>query len=47
MTEKDGSDVLTWRTRCFMCSNRVRCRTEKVTRGSKKCLNLLKHHRKG
>lgn len=33
---------LKWHTRCFACKNHVRCRKEKVDRGSKKCLNLLR-----
>jgi hypothetical protein len=39
-------DILKWYTRCFICHNKVRCRDEKVVRGSKKCINLLKHHHK-
>jgi hypothetical protein len=45
LTQKDP-DVLKWHTRCFICHYRVRCRDEKVARGSKKCVNLLKHHKK-
>lgn len=41
-----GKEVLKWYTRCFVCTHRVRCRNEKVVRGSKKCINLLKHSRK-
>lgn len=45
MTDNDdGSDVLRWHTRCFSCHFKVRCRDEKVFRGSKKCINLLKHN---
>ncbi len=43
--DKEG-ELLTWHTRCIMCPNKIRCRDEKVVRGSKKCLNLLKHLRK-
>ncbi len=47
MAEMKGS-TLKWYTRCIICANRVRCRNEKVARGSKKCLNLLRHqHRRG
>lgn len=38
--------VLKWYDQCIICRNKVRCRDEKVVRGSKKCLNLLKHHKK-
>ncbi len=41
-TKEETSEVLKWHTRCFMCSNKVRCRDEKVARGSKKCINLLR-----
>ncbi|MDW5563100.1 MAG: hypothetical protein SA339_07725 [Methanomassiliicoccus sp.] len=40
--KEDTGEVLKWYTRCFMCSNKLRCREEKVERGSKKCINLLK-----
>lgn len=33
---------LKWTTRCITCKNRVRCINEKVERGSKKCINLLR-----
>jgi hypothetical protein len=45
--KEDTSEVLKWYTRCATCSNKVRCRDEKVTRGSKKCINLLKRMHKG
>lgn len=38
--------VLKWYTQCFICRNKVRCRDEKVARGSKKCINLLKLQKK-
>ncbi|OPY27847.1 MAG: hypothetical protein A4E31_01039 [Methanomassiliicoccales archaeon PtaU1.Bin030] len=41
-----GDELLKWHTRCFLCPNKLRCRDEKVARGSKKCLNLLRHHRR-
>ncbi len=40
--KEETPEVLKWYTRCVTCSNKVRCRDEKVTRGSKKCINLLK-----
>lgn len=43
---ESSSEVLKWHTRCFICSNKVRCRDEKVVRGSKKCINLLKRRAK-
>jgi len=33
--------------RCFTCKCKVRCRNEKVERGSKKCLNLIALMEKG
>lgn len=44
--KEDASEVLKWHTRCFICPNKVRCRDEKVVRGSKKCINLLKRRAK-
>jgi hypothetical protein len=45
--KEETSEVLNWHTRCFICPNKVRCRDEKVVRGSKKCINLLKRKAKG
>jgi hypothetical protein len=42
VAKEETDEVLKWYTRCVTCSNKVRCRDEKVTRGSKKCINLLK-----
>ncbi|WP_162137681.1 hypothetical protein [Methanomassiliicoccus luminyensis] len=42
MTAEKGDIELKWTTRCITCKNRVRCLNEKVERGSKKCLNLLR-----
>lgn len=44
--KEETSEVLKWSTRCFICPNKVRCRDEKVDRGSKKCINLLKLRQK-
>lgn len=43
----EGKDVLKWYTHCAICHFKVRCRDEKVERGSKKCINLLRHRKHG